>query len=347
MSSEPPPGRPRRPTMRDVAALAGVSLATVSRVVNGDARVDTGMARRVVRAVEILGYRHDRTASSLRRADRGSESIGLVVEDVANPFFSAVHRGVEDVARRHGVLTFTGSSDEQPSRERELTEAFVAHRVDGLIISPGPGDHAYLTRERSHGVAIVFVDRPARLFEADAVVSDNFGGARAAVSHLLDRGHTRIAFLGDRPDLFTALHRLAGYRRALGDRELPEDPALVLHPEHRGANAYELTRALLTRPGAPTALFTSQNLITIEAIKALHDLGLQRSVAHIGFDDVTLAEAVEPALTVIAQDARAIGMRAAELLFERLAGADGPARRIVLPVELIERGSGEVAAPVV
>jgi LacI family transcriptional regulator len=331
--------------MRDVAALAEVSLATVSRVVNGDPRVDAAMAGRVVRAVELLGYRHDVTASSLRRADRGSASIGLVVEDVANPFFSAVHRGIEDVARRHGVLVLTGSSDEVPERERELTDAFTSRSIDGLILSPGPGDHAYLARERAHGVPIVCVDRPARLFESDAVISDNLGGAHDAVGHLLARGHRRIAYIGDRPELFTSEQRLAGYRRALGEHGVAVDAALIRHPEYRAADAYAIARALLEGPGPPTALFTSQNLITIEAVRALHDLGLQQRVAHVGFDDVTLADVVEPAITVVAQDPRAIGTRAAELLFERLDGHAGPARQVVIPVTLVPRGSGELAAP--
>jgi len=331
--------------MRDVAALAGVSLATVSRVVNGDLRVDPEMAQRVTDAVALLGYRHDLTASSLRRADRGSASIGLVVEDVANPFFAAVHRGIEDVARRHRVLVLTGSSDEHPPRERELTEALIARSVDGLIVSPVPGDQSHLARERALGVEIVCVDRPARLFSADAVVSDNVGGARAAVDQLLARGHRRIAYIGDRPELFTSQQRLAGYRRALGDHGVAEDPALVRHTEPRGANGDGIARALLAAGDPPTALFTAQNLITIGAVKALHDLGHQHRIAHVGFDDVPLAEVVEPAITVVAQDPRAIGTRAAELLFERLSGHDGPPRQVVIPVALIVRGSGELPPP--
>src|ERR687895_419570 len=163
----------RRPTMKDVANLAGVSLATVSRVVNGSSDVRPDLALRVQDAVEVLGYRRDHTASTLRRTDRLSSTIGLIIEDVANPFFSAVHRGVENVARMNGVLTFAGSSDEEPVRERELAEAF---------------------------------------------------GARAAVEHLLGAGHRRIAFLGDRPSVFTAVERRRGYREALALAGIAEDP---------------------------------------------------------------------------------------------------------------------------
>src|SRR5215207_10346147 len=152
MGVETTPRRPgRRPTMREVAAVAGVSLSTVSRVVNGGEGVRGDLAERVRDAVELLGYRHNLTASTLRRADRQSASIGLIIEDVSNPFFSAVHRGVEDVARPRGVLTFVGSSDERPERERELAEAFSARGVDGLVIVPCARDQSYLLRDHQAG----------------------------------------------------------------------------------------------------------------------------------------------------------------------------------------------------
>jgi LacI family transcriptional regulator len=332
----------RRATMKDVAAVSGVSLSTVSRVVNGGPSVRTDLAARVRDAVDLLGYRHNLTASSLRRADRLSASIGLIFEDVANPFFSAVHRGVEDVARQRGVLTFAGSSDERPERERELAEAFGSRGVDGLVIVPAAPDHSYLLPERAAGVALVFVDRPARFIDADAVLADNAGGATQAVLHLIAAGHRRIGFLGDRPDIFTSAERLRGYRQALALHGIDDDPALVHHPLPRASSAYHATRELLLGPDRPTALFTSQNLITIEAVRALHDLGVQRSVALVGFDDIALADVVEPGVTVVAQDPVALGRNAAELLFSRLDGHDGESRRVVLTPELIERGSGEI-----
>jgi len=294
---------------------------------------------RVRSASDLLGYRRDLMASTLRRADRISASIGLIFEDVANPFFSALQRGIEDVARPRGVLSFSGSSDEDPARERELAEAFSARGVDGLIIVPAPGDHSYLLRERDAGTALVFVDRPARFIDADSVVSDNAGGAHRAVARLLEAGHRRIAFLGDRPEVFTAAERLRGYRDALAVRGIAEDPGLVRHPLRRGLGAYEAAHELLLAPDPPTAIFTGQNLITIDAVRALHDLGLQRTVAHIGFDDVTLADVVDPPVTVVAQDPHALGRAAAELLFSRLGGYRGPSRHRVVPVALVERGS--------
>ncbi len=328
--------------MKQVAALAGVSLSTVSRVVNGDPAVGAELAVRVREAAVALGYRHNVAASALRRADGLSASIGVIVEDVANPFFSAVQRGIEDVARARGVLTFAGSSDEVPARERELAEAFGSRGVDGLIIAPAASDHSYLMRDRAAGVALVFVDRPGSFIDADTALADNAGGAQAGVSHLIAGGHRRIAFLGDRPELYTAAERLRGYRRALSAAGLALDEDLIRHTLPRAADAYERTRELVRSSARPTALFTSQNLITIQAVQALHDLGLQRAIALVGFDDIALAGVVEPGLTVISQNAAGLGREAAELLFARLDGDAGPSRRVVLSPTLIARGSGEI-----
>jgi LacI family transcriptional regulator len=334
-------GPARRSTMREVAAVAGVSLSTVSRVVNG-VEVQAELARRVREAVRLLDYRRDLTASTLRRSDRASATIALLLEDVANPFFSALLRSVEDVAERRGMLVFAGSSDEDPTRERKLAQAFLARGVDGLIIAPTGGDQSYLARDQRAGVALVFVDRPPRFIDADVVVTDNAGGADAAVSHLVAGGHVRIGFLGDRPQIHTAVERLRGYREALSRHGIGGDPALIRQPLVRADEAFEATRELVLGPAAPTALFTSQNLITIGAVRALHALEAQDSIAVVGFDDVALADVVSPALSVVAQDPAAVGRAAAELLFARLDGEGSPSRQVILPTTLVARGSGEI-----
>src|SRR3954447_22336147 len=333
----------RRPTMRDVAALAGVSLSTVSRVVNGDGRVDGRLAEQVRHAVDMLGYRQNVTASSLRRADHLSASIGLILEDVSNPFSSLLHRGVEEVARERGVLTFAGSSDERPDRERELAGAFAARGADGLVIAPASGDHGFLERDRAGGMGVVFVDRPSASLHADRVLSDNRGGAEAAVAHLIAHGHRRIAFLGDRPELFTAAQRYAGYRDALAAAGIPVTQRLVVHLHSLDGQPGAAVHELLTRDDPPTALFSSQNLITIGALRVLHALGLEHRVALVGFDDVSLADVVEPALTVVAQDPAAMGRKAAELLFRRIDGDGGAPAEVIVPTPLVVRGSGEIA----
>ena len=333
----------RRPTMKDVAGVAGVSLATVSRVVNGSADVRADLAARVHDAIEVLGYRRDVTASTLRRADRLSSSIGLVFEDVSNPFFSAVQRGVEDVAHAHGTLTFAASSDEDPDRERELAEAFGGRGVDGLVIVPCGSDQSYLLRERRSGTALVFVDRPPSFIDADAVLTDNAGGARAGVEHLLSAGHRRIAFLGDRAAIHTAVERLAGYRSALSAAGVPADPALERVGLVDSALAAEAARELLSAPDPPTAIFAGQNLITVGVLRALRERSRQHEVGLVGFDDVMLGDMIEPGITVVRQDPYELGRQAAELLFGQLGGAAGETRRIELPTRLVTRGSGEIA----
>jgi LacI family transcriptional regulator len=333
----------RRPTMREVATLAGVSLATVSRVINAEGSVRADLAERVQEAVTLLGYRRDLTATNLRRADRHSASIGIVFDDVANPFHAAVLGGVEAVARERGVLPLVGSTNEDAGRERELAEAFLSRRVDGLIVVPTGSDHSYLRADRDAGVALVFVDRPPAFMDADCVLSDNAGGAFEATSHLIAAGHTRIAFLGDRPGIFTATERLRGYRDALSRSGIAYDETLVRMDLHDSAAASAATAELLALDDAPTALFTAQNLITIGAVERLRALDRQRSVALVGFDDLPLADVVDPGLTVVAQDAEQLGRLTAERLFARLDGDDGPTVHAVVPIALITRGSGELA----
>lgn len=334
----------RRPTMIDVAALAGVSLSTVSRVVNEQGAVRLDMAQRVREAVELLGYRRDLTASTLRRADRASSSVGLVIEDVANPFFSTIHRGVEEVARARGVLTLAGSSDEDPRRERELVHGLCERRVDGLVIAPIERNHSYLLRDLEAGMAVVFIDRPPRGIEADAVLIDNAGAAEQVVDHLVGAGHRRIAFLGDREEIYTARERLKGYRQALRRHGLAYDDALVRMELDESRRTRSATLDLFEIPEPPSALLTSQNFITIGAVHALQALGRQHEIALAGIDDVAMGDAIEPRLTVVAQDPLTMGRAAAELLFARLDGAAGPPRRLLVPTELLVRGSGEIAA---
>ncbi len=330
--------------MREVAALAKVSIKTVSRVVNGESGVSPRLARRVVAASERLNYRHNMTASSLRRSDGRSATIGVILEDVSNPFSSMLHRSIEDVAVRRGVLVLAGSSDEQEDRERELVSAFASRRVDGLIIQPSSRDHSYLMAERTVGTAMVFVDRPPAFLDADAVLTDNAAGARRAVRHLVDQGHHSIGYLGDLRTIATASERYRGYVEELREHRLRFEERLV-RLDLRGIDKAEAaTRELMSGPRPPSALFTSQNLLTIGAFRALRKLGVHQRVALIGFDDILLADLLEPAITVIAQDPAAIGRRAAEVLFKRLDGDRSPFEHHIVRTRMIARGSGEIPA---
>jgi LacI family transcriptional regulator len=337
-----PPAPPGRPTMRDVAALAGVSLKTVSRVINGEPTVDPGLAARVRRAAGQLSYRHNLTASNLRRGDRRSFMIGLMLEDMANPYSSSIYRAVENAARRRGVGVLAGSLDEDPERERELAAALFARRVDGLIVAPAGRDHSYLRNDQQLGTPLVFVDRPSALLPADCVMADNREGAAAGVAHLIRRGHRRIGFLGDLTSIGTARDRYDGYRDALRQAGLPDDPALVRRDLHTDAAAEAAATELLTGPQPPSALFSGQNLVTMGTVRALRSRGAQHRVALVGFDDFSLADLLEPAVSVVAQDVTAIGSLAAEILFRRIDGDSSPPQAHIVPTRIIARGSGEI-----
>jgi len=328
--------------MREVAALAGVSLKTVSRVINAEPGVSPELAARVGAAIQRLAYRHNLWASSLRRTDGKSATIGVILEDIGNPFSATLHRAIEDVAVKRGVLVLAGSLEEDEARERELVSAFASRRVDGLVIMPASHDHSYLLNERKAGTPIVFVDRPPAFLDADTVLTDNLGGARRGVRHLVEHGHQRIACLVDLQSIQTAALRYQGYREELEARNLTLDPGLVRLDlrgiEHAEAEVMEL---LAQRP-APTAIFAAQNLLTIGACRALRRRGLHHQVALVGFDDILLADLLDPGITVVAQDPAAMGRTAAELLFVRLDGDRTPTVHRVIPTRLIERGSGEI-----
>ena len=335
----------RRPTMRDVAALAGVSLKTVSRVVNGEPTVAEDLAEKVRVAAAQLNFQPNMTASSLRRGDGRSSTIGLLVQDVSNPFSAAMFRAVEDVATLTGVSVLAGSLDESPERERALTADLIARRVDGLIIVPAGHDHSYLRLEQQSGMAFVFADRPPRLLAADTVVADNRGGAAAGIRYLLQRGHRRIGYMGDLRSISSAQERFQGYLDALAEAGVGMDPALVHHDAHTQEKAKAICLDLLTAEDAPSALFTAQNRITIGAVHALRELGRHTSTALLGFDDFELADLLQPAVTVVAQDPAAMGKLSAELLLKRVAADSSPPRTHVIATRLIVRESAELPRP--
>jgi LacI family transcriptional regulator len=329
--------------MREVAALAGVSIKTVSRVVNSEPNVRPELVDRVMAAVERLNYQHNMTASSLRRSDGRSATIGVVLEDLANPFSAALHRSIEDVAVARGVLVLAGSSDEDEDRELRLVSAFASRRVDGLIIQPSRRDHTYLLTERKAGTAIVFVDRPPAFLDADTVLTDNAAGVRRGIQHLVAQGHRRIGYLGDLHTIVTAAERHRGYLEELANQGIEVDARLVRLDLRGIEKAEAATMELLANPQPPTAIFAGQNLITIGAFRVLRRLDLHRRIALIGFDDILLADLLEPGITVIAQDPAGIGRTAAEVLFRRLDGDRSPSEHHVVLTRMITRGSGEIA----
>jgi LacI family transcriptional regulator len=331
-----------RPTMRHVAALAGVGLKTVSRVINEEPNVSEATIARVKDAAQRLNYKPNLHAGNLRRADHKTFTLGLVVGSVANPFAGALHRAVEDIARERDTAVFAASLDDDPLRERGIVEAFLQRRVDGLILTTVTKNQSYLIPEQQHGTPLVFVDRAPAGIEADAVVSDNASGAAMATAHLLDHGHRRIAYFGDRHDIQTAGERKRGFLAEMASAGVVVGDLTIVEDLHDAEAARSAVLELLARDHSPTAIFSSQNLVTVGAIRALRELGRQNTMALVGFDDFVLADMLEPAITVVAQNPQRIGTLAAERMFARLDGDASPEQIYVVPTELIVRGSGEI-----
>lgn len=307
-----------RPTMKDVASRAGVALKTVSRVVNGEPGVTPETAKRVLGAIEDLGFRRNESARLLRTGR--TATLGFITDTWGDPDSAAVYQGLESIALEQGYLLYSGSTDSDPGREERLSLAMCARRVDGLIIVPTPGSHDYLVSEIEAGVATVFVLRPPELVRADAVVPDEHGGAHAAIEHLAAQGHRKIGFLGG-PDGHRSRTLRAGCAEALAAAGLPVDQALLNLNRERLASA-ELS-----------AVFCADQEYTRAAIRAV----LPRRVAIVGFGDFPLADLVSPPVSVVSYDPVRIGRTAGELLIRRLAGDQAPPRRVEVPVRLIAR----------
>lgn len=328
-----------RATMRDVALFAGVGLSTVSRVVNGDVKVSAARTTAVEEAIRELGFRRNDSARHLRMG--AAASIGLLIESVTDPFFSLISQAVEEVALSRDSLLLSASSHQDAPRAKKMILAFCSRRVDGLIVTPSdPQETDYLRAELAAGVRMVFIDRPVPGLEADTVLSDNVGGARVGVEHLVAHGHRRIACFTDRAGLYTTSHRIRGYREALEASGIEFDPGLVFSTEDEHTRFAGPLAEMLAGPNPPTAIFTSNNRSTVAVLREL--AGAPHRLAIVGFDDFELADVLTPGITVVAQDPIAMGRTAASMLFRRLDGETGPMQSITLGTTLIPRGSGEI-----
>jgi len=330
--------------MRDVAALAGVSFKTVSRVVNAEAGVSADLRERVRSAAEQLNYRPNLQASNLRRAEPRTATVGALLQDVGNSFSAELLRALENRLRRRGIAVLAASLDEEPDREREMVGELVARRVDGLVLMPATTSQEYLVSERQAGLPTVFVDRAPRGVDADSVTVDNRAGGQLAIRHLIAHGHRRIAVLGDLVTIDTAAQRLAGVTdvlAAVGGSVTD----LVRHDLRSAQAAQAAVTDLLTLPDPPTAIFAGRNDLSIGAVRALRAAGRSHLVALVGFDDFPLADVLEPALTVVRQDVARVGDEVGRLLFARLDGDTSGPVHVVLEPSLVVRGSGEIPPP--
>ena len=330
--------------MSDVAAEAGVSLKTVSRVVNGVGYVSTETLASVQAAIELLGFRRNEFARQLRQGT--AATIGLVLEDVADPFYSVLSRAVEDVALEQGYLLLSASSAEDPQRSRRIVESFSSRGADGLILAPARGtEPEFLRAEIAAGCSMVFVDRPVPGISADTVLADNRGGAAEGTAHLLRHGHRRIAFFGDAESVYTATERLEGFRSALRAAGVEPDAELVVMTAPTSEAAGALIDRVLDLDDPPTAIMAGNNRWSVRLLRHFKQRGERRQLAFLGFDDFELGDVLDPGITVVAQDPATMGQLAAELLLRRVAGDDRPHQHIRLQTRLVVRGSGEIPGP--
>jgi LacI family transcriptional regulator len=321
--------------MVDVARHAGVSLKTVSRVVNNEPAVAQALVDRVLSAIAELGFRRNDIARNLR-SGRVNATVGLLIEEIANPFYATIASVAGEIAAAHQTLLMTASSEEDAERERTLLLELCQRRVDGLLVVPAGADHSYLHREVEMGMALVFLDRPPGDLVADAVLLDNRGGARAGVQRLLADGHTRIGILIDSLTVYTMRERLAGAQAALHGARIRYDETLIRDHVKTPDEAAATVAGLLDQPDPPTAFFATNNRITIGALQELWRRG--SDAALVGFDDFELSHLMPRPLTLIASDTRELARTAAELLFRRIAGDRSRPGTTVLPTRLVQRG---------
>jgi LacI family transcriptional regulator len=327
-----------RATVYDVARVAGVSIKTVSRVVNGSLQVSDSTRARVLTAVNELAYVRNSVAHSLRTGS--GDAIGVVIDSIADSFFAKLVSVIEERMLAEGISVLIASTGRSSARERGQVARLAGQNVRALLIAPIGDDHTYIP-DATLGLPVVLVDRGWEIPGYDTVLVQDRAGAKAAVDHLVAAGHRRIAFIGDNDDLPTIMQRQLGYLDGLAAAGLAEDPDLLRSGCGEPEPAAAATAELLAMPNPPTAVFSSNPRASLGVVRALHQ-GLRTDIALISFGDFALADSLEPAVTIVDQDPTTIAEAAVDLLLARLRGEQPPPTTMVLPVNVVPRGSGEL-----
>jgi LacI family transcriptional regulator len=327
----------KRATLEDVARAAGVGPMTVSRTISGHPYVSEETAKKVRAAIRQLNYRPNHAARML--TGQLSRSIGLIVPDIADTFFSVVIHAVQETARESGYLVWLAASDEDPSIEAAQVEMMTHHPVDGILLVPLDAKQRYFKQLAAGPFPVVTIDRPIEVATTDSVGVENRVGARMAVEHLLEHGKRRITCLAANSHLSTIKERIVGYRESMRRAKLPYAKEIPLSSQ---ASAKSALSKLFSSRNRPEALFTANNASTIWVIEALKELKIEMSkdVTLVGFDDVDFYTLISPPITTVRQPAAELGSISARLLLQRIKGElTGPSLRTVLPVTLILRES--------
>jgi LacI family transcriptional regulator len=327
-------------TVADVAKKAGVSVSTAARVLSGTGYAADETRLIVLEAARELGYVPNQIARSLRT--RRTRTIGLLVGDVENSFYSVIAKNVESVAKDAGYHVVLCNSDDDPAIEREYLELLEGMRVDAVIVTPTSRNRRHLVRLMEKDIVIVQVDRRVEGLRADAILVDNEDGAARAVNHLVEAGHTKIGILTGELDLATASQRLFGFERAMKEHGMTIRQSLVKSGSFHRDHAIEVATELINARPTPTAIFAANNILAEATLIALEQKGLRvpRDVSIVAFDDVHWMSMVEPAVTAVRQPVADMARSAAELLVRRLReGHEGRPSTVVFRTELIERAS--------
>jgi LacI family transcriptional regulator len=330
----------KRSTMLEVARLAGVSVGTVSAIVNDSHSVRPHLRERVEEAMRVLDYHPNHIARSLKT--NRSYTVGMIIPDVTNPFFTDVMRGVEDTARAGGYSVILCNSNEDPAQERTHVSTLFARRVDGILLAPTDG-HAAEDRLTHRRFPIVFFDRIPTGFRGQAVVAENFEAAYAATRHLIELKHQRIAIITGKLDLRNGIDRLEGYRKAMQEAHLPIYDEYLQRGNFQLESGYECGLRLLRLAHPPTAIFCCNNKMTLGLMRALAELQVPcpQKVSVLGFDDFDWASSFRPKLTTVAQPTYEIGKKAMELLMRNIEASEESVEEVLiaLPAELRIRES--------
>lgn len=327
--------------LQEVAKKAGVSIATVSRVVNEDRVVKDETKLRVQKAIKQLGYRPNRVAQRLRTTKRSSRLIGLLIPDIQNPFYVDVIRGIEQYAYANNSAVVIGNFSQNEEREKFYIDILRSESVDAFIVAPFPGMNEYVEELVQEGFAVVCIDRGLPNVDVDVVKVDNFQGAFEAVEHLIKIGHVRIGHIRGNPHIPTTLERQAGYEAALNKYGIVIDPGIIKGRDSDHQSGVEFIGELLDLPNPPTAVFTANNLLTLGALETIHARGLRipEDIAIVGFDDMYWSMSLNPPLTAVRQSGFEIGRLAIELLYKRIADPFRSKVNVVLKTALIVRKS--------
>jgi DNA-binding LacI/PurR family transcriptional regulator len=329
----------KNPTVQDVSRLAGVSTATVSRVLADSAAVSDETRQRVSAAIRTLNYQLNRNARNLRKST--TSKIGVLISDIQNPFFGSVVRGIEKVTSEEDFAIILGNSDEDPEREKKLVCMLLEEGVAGIVFVPTnvePGSYDDLFNS---GTPFIVIDRKIQKADVDTVLVDGCSGAESAIEQLINLGHKRIGFVGGLKHLSVMQDRENGYLGTLGKHGLPIVAEYLHYGNNRQDGGYQAMKELLALEMPPTAVLIANNLMTLGGLKAIHESGVKipQQISLIGFDDMDWAPSLQPPLSVVAQPAYEMGEKAATVLLERIRQPGLPRRQILLKTELIMRES--------